>query len=465
MRLAANLVGLYAPLVAAVLLILYAHAASELLEIIDQHTAVYLDEIQDVLRKVPDAERQEDLSRIGALLAEERSGFALLGPGGEILQTGGFEPMSGARVRPAGRSIVDAVLLRDGDRLRYLRELPDGRRLELTAGVDSFLRERSEIQRGFWITLAFGLSLVALASLLATRRALSPLRRATLATESVNPDRLDARLPVRGTKDDVDRHAIAVNQLLDRLEAGFARIGAFSLDVAHELRTPINRILNGAEVALLDCKEDDPSREVLEMIRDTGEQMSRLIEGLLLLARDADGRLRLRTAPLPLADLFGTLGEIYGPACEERGLRFELGAAEGAVSADRTLLMRAVANLLDNALAHTPPGGVIRMEASWEDGVANIRVSDTGAGFPESERERIFERFVRLDRPGGRQGTGLGLPIARMLARAHGGDLIAGSAGARGALFILRVPGWPPGAATPAPAGSSGAAPPGDAMR
>jgi signal transduction histidine kinase len=438
-RLAANLVALFAPLIALLLLGLYIHTADELLEIADEQAQVYLDEVERALRAPPGAARDADLARIGSLLAKNGSAVRWRGARGKVLLRGGKVPGQGAIRRPGRFSLV-AVLLSENDWLRYRRDLPGGQRLELITGVRRFVFERSEVRNGFLGTLAIGLTLVAGLSILATRRALSPLRRATLATEAVDLDRLEVRLPVRGTKDDVDRHARAVNKVLERLEEGFARIRAFSQDAAHELRTPINRILNGAEVALLNAREDDPSGQVLEMIRDSAEQMNRLIDALLLLASEADGRLRLQTSPLPLADLFTTLSEIYGPACEERGLRLQVRPASGTVYADRTLLMRAIANLLDIALVQTPAGGSICLEAFWEDGVATIRVSDTGKGIPEGERERIFERFVRLDHPRGDKGMGLGLPIARMLARAHGGDLAAGAGEAGGAVFSLRIP-------------------------
>ncbi|MFQ5457381.1 MAG: sensor histidine kinase [Myxococcota bacterium] len=154
-------------------------------------------------------------------------------------------------------------------------------------------------------------------------------------------------------------------------------------------------------------------------------------------------------SPVALAELFGTLSEIYRPVCEESGVDLRIVPPSGTVRADRTLLIRAIANLLDNALNHTPPGGLIEMEAVWNEGVATIRVSDTGDGILEGEEERIFERFVRLESSAANRGTGLGLPIARMLARAHGGDLVAGRCQAGGAVFSLRIPGNP-GAATPA---------------
>ena len=437
-RLALSLTVLYAPLVATLLLVLYVFAADELLELLDARATKQLDVISRLLSGPPSTTRNVNLAELETLMSDEGLSFLVRNPQGSVILGRNAAP-SEIPIPAAGRSPFDAVLLSGGERLLYRRQLASGDSLELTADVRTFVTERDEVQRGFWITLALGLIGAGATSIVAARIALAPLRQATRATEAVDLHRLDARLPVRGTQDDVDRHAAAVNRVLDRLERGFARISAFSQDVAHELRTPVNRILNGAEVAILDTADTATAQATLEMIRDSAEQMTRVIDGLLMLARDADGRLHLDAAPLPLSELFETLAEMYGPACEERGLRLETSAAHGTIQADRTLLVRAISNLLDNALRHTPPGGSIRVEASWRGPTLTIEVADTGAGIPESERERVFSRFVRLGTA--RDGSaGLGLPIARMIARAHGGDLVAGRSALGGAVFSLRLP-------------------------
>jgi two-component system, OmpR family, heavy metal sensor histidine kinase CusS len=441
-RLVGTLLVLYAPLVAGVLFVLYGFAADELLELVDSDTEMRLAEVAHALETTPAAERHAELARLADLTARGEGAALALRDSAQRLVPESSRAAGSAPVRSAERSWLDAVRLGGDTWLRYTRRLPSGEQLELTVPLRTFVHERDELERGFWISLALGLALVALASPLASRRALAPLRSATRATERVDLARLDARLPVRGTRDDVDRHAAAVNHVLDRLEAGFARISAFSHDAAHELRTPVNRILNGAELALLDAKDDDPSRAALEMIRGSAEQLARLIDGLLLLARGSEGTLP-ETSPLGLRELCDTLREIYGPVCEERSVSLAFEPADATVRGDRTLLLRAIANLLDNALRHTPAGGTIGVAASFQDGTVTIRVTDTGPGIAEEDRERVFGRFVRLEAGRTGLGAGLGLPIARMIARAHGGDLVAEPAPTGGARFALRLPADP----------------------
>jgi two-component system heavy metal sensor histidine kinase CusS len=168
--------------------------------------------------------------------------------------------------------------------------------------------------------------------------------------------------------------------------------------------------------------------------------MRRLIEDMLLLARGDEGRLAPKLEPLDAGALLDELAELYRPSCEEEGVALERAPGDAAsVLADRSLLERAVSNLLDNAVRHTPRGGTIRLEHGPAEGGIAIAVGDSGAGVPADARDRIFDRFVQLD--AARQGgAGLGLPIARMIARTLGGDLEAGVSPLGGARFVLTLP-------------------------
>jgi two-component system heavy metal sensor histidine kinase CusS len=234
-------------------------------------------------------------------------------------------------------------------------------------------------------------------------------------------------------------------------------MAAFSADVAHELRTPVNRMLNQIDVALLQL-EPDGAAASLERIREGAEEMRRMIEDMLLLSRGEEGRLAPRPEPLAVADVLGDLTELYRPSCEERDVVLSLRERDepGRITTDPQLLQRAVSNLLDNALRHTPPGGRIEVELRRQGEMARIAVSDSGGGVPEPERERIFDRFVQLDAARSAGGAGLGLPIARMIARLLGGDLVVRPSPLGGACFELIV--------RQAPAPASGAAPAGGGL-
>ncbi len=252
---------------------------------------------------------------------------------------------------------------------------------------------------------------------------------------------LGARLAVRGSGDDLDRHALALNRVFARLESSFRRVSAFSADVAHELRTPVNRALNLADVALLKHGGDTEPSEMIA-IRESMEDMRRLIERLLLLAKGDVGRLPLRRELVDLADLGNDLAELFRPSCEQVGVALQIDVRGDAtkLEIDAGLVQQAISNLLDNAIRHSPEGGTIRVDVVADAEFVSIGVSDAGPGIPPADRERVFDRFVQLDGSRSERGTGLGLAIARMIARLHGGDVVAGASPLGGARFELRVP-------------------------
>jgi signal transduction histidine kinase len=315
-----------------------------------------------------------------------------------------------------------------------------GATIEVAAPLRHFVRERVEMNRILLATLLGGCALASAVAAALARRSLEPLRAATVAIDRVDQDHLDARLPVRGTDDLVDRHAQAVNQVLARLAWAFARIRAFSADVAHELRTPVNRMLNLSELAALESAGDGERADALARLQESALAMSRLIDSLLLLASGEEGRLRVRLARVDLAELATRMCDLFRPACEERAIRLsvELGAAQ--VQADEQLLSQCLSNLMDNALRHSPAGKPLRVSVARTASGAAIRVEDSGLGVPPEQRERVFDRFVQLDPARSSGHVGLGLPIARMIARVHHGDLIASDSELGGAAFEITLP-------------------------
>jgi two-component system heavy metal sensor histidine kinase CusS len=339
-------------------------------------------------------------------------------------------------------TLWNALTCRGFDFFELRAPQPHEATLELVMPVRHFVHERGEILRNAsWVllaslaaTLAFGVA--------AARWALAPLRAATAAVLAIDPRRLEERIPVRGTGDDVDALAAAINQVLVRLDWAFRRLSSFSADVAHELRTPVNRLLNRAEVALLDEGDAGARSDALVDVRDTADEMRRLIEQLLLLARGEEGLLPLHLEDANLAALATGLLELYQPMADAAGQTLELAAEPRAtlqLHADTALLERALANLLENALRHTPRGGVIRVAVRGAARTLELSVDDSGPGIPASERERVFERFVRLDAARSGGGTGLGLAIARMIARLHGGEIGIASSPLGGASLRMRL--------------------------
>jgi signal transduction histidine kinase len=421
---------------------LYFFAAEEALEQADH----FLSQTRElVLSLTPDEIGEPDLLEAAyAALPGGRRAVRLFDADGRVrAQLGDWPPpeltVPGRREDEPDRGLGSFRLLDFDNFLVDAVELRSGRRLELAMPLKRFAGEAAEI--GSLLALVVLVSSVAAlgVALFATAHAFAPLREGTALLEDVDARHLAARLPTRATGDPVDRHAETLNRVLGGIEESFSRLRSFSSDVAHELRTPLNRIRNVADVALAHGGEAELAK-ALERIQGSLDELARMVDALLLIAEVDDRRMPLKREPIDLDAWLRHTAEAWAPAFEERGVALELEAAGGTIEADRTVLDRVLSNLLDNAGRHGAAGGRVRLEARADaDGVC-IAVDDAGPGIPESEQERIFERFVRLDRS--RRGTagGLGLALARSLARLLGGDLRVGRSALGGARIEWRVP-------------------------
>jgi signal transduction histidine kinase len=409
--------------------LLYAFVAMESLEEADRWMTHAL---QDVRRE------------LAASLEESAPALVTRDSDGDVLHAWGRWPEAEHAVATLGgedaRHLGSAWLLRSSNHLVGRIELPSGQTRELALPLSHFASETAEV--GSWIallTVCSGL-LAVIVAVGATRWAFAPLRKATGLLASVDPRRLGRRLPTRGSGDAVDRHAERLNGLLADVDASFDRLRNFTADVAHELRTPLNRMFNVAEVALL---QDDAAgaRAALESIHSTARDLSGVVQALLLLAEIDDASFVLRRSEIEVGPWIEGTVETFEPAFEERSVSLVARADPGRLSGDRVLLDRLVANLLENALRHTPPGGRVELSAERLDGDWRICVEDSGAGIPEHARERVFDRFARLDPTVRRTGAGIGLALARAIARRHGGDLVATEAPrSKGARLVLTLP-------------------------
>ena len=212
-------------------------------------------------------------------------------------------------------------------------------------------------------------------------------------------------------------------------------------DASHELRTPVSTIRTAADVTLSRPTRDPVEyREALEVVAQQSARLARLVDDMLVLARADAGGYRLVFADVDLGDLAAECVHDLAVLADPRQIALACGVARGTfVRGDQMLLRRMLLNLLHNAIVYTPVGGRVSVSLDLRDGVAELRVSDTGRGIPPEDRERIFGRFVRLDPARGEGGSGLGLAIARWIAEAHGGTLSVVQSGADGTVFAARL--------------------------
>jgi two-component system heavy metal sensor histidine kinase CusS len=275
-------------------------------------------------------------------------------------------------------------------------------------------------------------------------RGLRPLRHMADAARDIGAQDLHRRLDIRQLPDELQTLALAFNATLQRLEESFGRISQFSADIAHELRTPLSNLWGGLEVALGRPREPAQYREALESAVEECARLSQMIQALLFLAQTEHPDTALRLEPLDVGRELRALAEFFDATAAEAGVRLTVHAApQGILHADRMLLQRALANLIGNALAHTPRGGTVTLSAHPQGSSVRIEVVDTGCGIAPEHLPYLFDRFYRADpaRSRSRGGLGLGLALVRNIVRLHGGEARVESRPGQGTRILLD---WPP---------------------
>lgn len=293
----------------------------------------------------------------------------------------------------------------------------------------------------FWFLVAGVPTTVLIAGvggLFLASRLLNPLDRITRAAASLSAERLSQRLPTLKSKDELSRLVDTFNGMLARLDDSFARQKQFTSDAAHELRTPLARLLAKAEVTLSKPRTDEEYRAAIEEMSDGIKSLSSLLAKLLLIARDDAGTLRSEWEPLDLSELVQDVVRSLEPL--ERGVVVRTTLAPAPFKGDQTRLTELVLNLLENASRHSPEGGLIELSVSREPDLVELSVKDQGPGVPPALRERIFERFYQADQSRHPEGAGLGLAICRAVAHQHGGEIELDHSYSSGACFIVRLP-------------------------
>jgi signal transduction histidine kinase len=255
--------------------------------------------------------------------------------------------------------------------------------------------------------------------------------RITEDASRIEAENLSDRITVRNSNDELGRLASVLNALLQRLERSFQQQKQLLADTSHELRTPVTIIRSEAEVTLSRERDSEEYRDALEVIRSESSHLSNLIEGVLLLARADARQSGIQLDRIQLATVIEESVQVLQRVAQSRQITLTC-STDGPMPTrgNAELLRRMFLNLLDNSMKFTDSGGRVRLDSHRAGPHYMITVTDTGRGIPIDAQERIFDRFFRADAVRGRgvdrdsaSGSGLGLPIARWIARAHGGDL------------------------------------------
>jgi heavy metal sensor kinase len=317
------------------------------------------------------------------------------------------------------------------------------RRYSIVVGapLDEAVEEWRELLRAVLVGVPLVLALAAAGGWLLGRRGLLPLTTMAAQAEAMTAQTPDRRLSVPPAGEELERLANSFNTVLERLGSALSTQRQFMADASHELRTPVSIMRTAADVTL-----SRPSRseaEYREALRDVSQQtarLARLVDDMLVLARADGGGYPVVKSDVDLAAVLGGCVRELGGRAEDKGIRIQTTLDSVVVHGDEALLRRLFVNLLGNALTYTPAGGSVDVSLGRENGHALVRVADTGPGIPDADRERIFERFVRLDPARASGGAGLGLAIARWVAEAHGGQVDLVSSGTDGSVFSATIP-------------------------
>jgi two-component system, OmpR family, heavy metal sensor histidine kinase CusS len=294
-----------------------------------------------------------------------------------------------------------------------------------------------------WLVLGTSLVLCALAGYLIARSGMRPIQEISRAAAHIRSTTLDERIQAHGLPAELAGLAETFNSMLDRLEQSFLHISHFSDDVAHELRTPINNLRGEIEVALSKARSGEEYREILGSSLEECTRISRLIQTLLFLARSDTTADTLQRERIDIGHELTKVEEFYGAAATDAGVALRVrGDAKECAEVNRTLFQQAVGNLVSNAIAHTPPGGTITVNARVDQSRLTVSVSDTGCGIPQEHLPRVFDRFYRIDRARASSGqnVGLGLAVVKSIAARHGGHVHIDSEVGRGTEVTVVLP-------------------------
>jgi signal transduction histidine kinase len=348
---------------------------------------------------------------------------ALFNPDGSLMfGEPGLSPFIGWREIPADNiGLQEEPEYRSATVLAYGRLVGD-RTLVVGEGMDIVEDSREALTRGVLWSLAFvvmaGIAGAAMIAWRIDRR----LGRTEVALTAYASGELSRRLPVTGSGDELDRVALSVNAVLDRLSALMETTRQITIDAAHDLKTPMTRLLH--RLAEAEGSSAAEAKTVLRSAASDAKQIITTFDALLRIAEIEAGARRARFDLVDLSDVVETVADAYGPEAEQAGQRLETKIGrELYITGDRELLTQAFADIVENAIRHAGKGATICLMAMSHVATVEAMVSDTGPGVPEADRERVLARFVRLEASRSTPGTGLGLTLVKAIADLHNARL------------------------------------------
>ena len=304
----------------------------------------------------------------------------------------------------------------------YVTQLPNGYRLIVGDSVARINVIDSVLVRSFGVAFVGVLLLGGVGGFTLSRTVGQRIASITETAEAIIDGDMASRVPVRGTDDELDRLACTLNRMLDRIAALMDSLRQVSTDIAHDLRTPLTRLRQRLET-ILGRPDGGESRDALESALNELDDILATFAALLRISQIEGGARRAAFRPVDLAAVAGTVVDAFRPSAEENGQSLSLAPGPPLhIDGDKALLTQMLANLVENALRHA--GDKADVTVGWRcvRGQITLYVTDNGPGIPASERERVFDRFHRLEASRSTPGSGLGLALVAAVARLHGAE-------------------------------------------
>ncbi len=309
-------------------------------------------------------------------------------------------------------------------RLRYQGfETASGQSFHITAAIaiDYHLSFLQQFNQSLWLILLAAIVMSTVLGWLAIRYSLRPLSAIVKKIRNLSVSQLNDPLDTNQVPRELAQLSNSLNAMMRRIDDAFQHLADYSSDIAHELRTPVTSLMTQTQVALSADRRSDEYREVLYSSMEELQRMSQMIADMLFLAQTDNTQQLPDIETINLSNEINNLLEFYSILAEDKAMNLSAGG-EATLQANRLMIRRAVGNLLTNAIRHSPEGSWVKLHMASLPDEVQITVSNAGGPIPESDRDKLFDRFYR-SRGTENKGTGLGLALVKSIVTAHGGSI------------------------------------------